>query len=340
MKVVMAKNKMPKRKKKVDDDEDRSNPQYIPKKGTFYEHDDRTVEDLDAEVEEIKDDGTDELSSGTGKEKEKKDGRITKKWQASQDRWTHDRFDECDQAPKSRNELVSSYGYDIRNEDGPPRARRRRRYGRGPSKYTRNWEDESAYAKQTSIQKKPRPEDFPALGTERRSENMHMTKPRRRERQSSSEYKENNDRNIERNVQSSQRQSFKEYKTANRRSGPKTNDRRGPDQREERNNSNRNSVGNSGGGSNFRQQHNNPADYMNQTRNRANDQASREQRYDNRQNYEQQEMNYNRARYQQSQQQSQQPQQQQQTQHQQAQIDDERRYQKNSSERDVRTCIR
>ena len=26
---------------KVDDDEDRRNPQYIPKKGMFYEHDDR-----------------------------------------------------------------------------------------------------------------------------------------------------------------------------------------------------------------------------------------------------------------------------------------------------------
>lgn len=31
-------------KKQVDDDEDRSNPQYIPKRGTFYEHDDRTAE--------------------------------------------------------------------------------------------------------------------------------------------------------------------------------------------------------------------------------------------------------------------------------------------------------
>lgn len=31
--------------KKVDDDEDRSNPQYIPKRGIFYEHDDRTAED-------------------------------------------------------------------------------------------------------------------------------------------------------------------------------------------------------------------------------------------------------------------------------------------------------
>lgn len=31
--------------KKVDDDEDKKNPQYIPKRGTFYEHDDRTMED-------------------------------------------------------------------------------------------------------------------------------------------------------------------------------------------------------------------------------------------------------------------------------------------------------
>lgn len=32
--------------KKVDDDEDKKNPQYIPKRGTFYEHDDRTAEDV------------------------------------------------------------------------------------------------------------------------------------------------------------------------------------------------------------------------------------------------------------------------------------------------------
>lgn len=29
--------------RKVDDDEDKRNPQYIPKRGTFYEHDDRTA---------------------------------------------------------------------------------------------------------------------------------------------------------------------------------------------------------------------------------------------------------------------------------------------------------
>lgn len=44
------------------------------------------------------------------------------------DRWAHDFYDESEQAPKSRTELVNSYGYDIRNEDGPPKARRKRRY--------------------------------------------------------------------------------------------------------------------------------------------------------------------------------------------------------------------
>lgn len=44
-------------------------------------------------------------------------------------KWNHDRFNDNEQAPKSRQELISIYGYDIRNEEGPPRARRRRRYG-------------------------------------------------------------------------------------------------------------------------------------------------------------------------------------------------------------------
>lgn len=46
----------------------------------------------------------------------------------SSDRWAHDFYDESEQAPKSRAELVNSYGYDIRNEDGPPKTRRNRRY--------------------------------------------------------------------------------------------------------------------------------------------------------------------------------------------------------------------
>lgn len=50
------------------------------------------------------------------------------KGKKSSDRWTHDFYDESEQAPKSRAELVNSYGYDIRNEDGPPKTRRNRRY--------------------------------------------------------------------------------------------------------------------------------------------------------------------------------------------------------------------
>jgi len=41
----------------------------------------------------------------------------------------HDKYDDEEQAPKTAEELAQSYGYDIRNEDTAPRARRRRRYG-------------------------------------------------------------------------------------------------------------------------------------------------------------------------------------------------------------------
>lgn len=77
----------------------------------------------------------------TGEEAEKKekgpggdaeDAKAGKKkvWNEKEgSRWTHDKFNDAEQAPKSRAELVSIYGYDIRNEDGPPKPRRRRRYG-------------------------------------------------------------------------------------------------------------------------------------------------------------------------------------------------------------------
>ncbi|GBM11763.1 Protein CASC3 [Araneus ventricosus] len=115
--------------KELDYDEDRRNPQYIPKKGMFYEHDDRNNEDI--------------------KEKEPEPARDRKKklW-LDEGKWGHDRFREEEQHPKSRTELIETYGYDIRNEDGPPRARRRRRYGRGPTKYDRNWEDVTAYGRE------------------------------------------------------------------------------------------------------------------------------------------------------------------------------------------------
>jgi len=44
-------------------------------------------------------------------------------------RWSHDLFDQDQQAPKSKEELSQAYGYDIYSEENAPRARRRRRYG-------------------------------------------------------------------------------------------------------------------------------------------------------------------------------------------------------------------
>lgn len=98
----------------MDDDEDRRNPQYIPKRGTFYEHDDRTADEVNDETAEPQ------------PEREVKDKKV---WKDKEDRWDHDRYNDEEQAPKSHAELIAVYGYDIRNEEGPPRARRRRRYG-------------------------------------------------------------------------------------------------------------------------------------------------------------------------------------------------------------------
>lgn len=119
--------------KVLDFDEDKRNPQYIPKKGAFYQHDDRLVGDEDeSEIPEEKN----EDDKGTRRQK--------KLWH-DEGVWGHDMYREEEQAPKTSEELVSIYGYDIRSETMPPRARRRRRYGRGPNKYQRNWEDEEAY---------------------------------------------------------------------------------------------------------------------------------------------------------------------------------------------------
>lgn len=156
--------------KPLDDDEDKRNPQYIPKRGAFYEHDDRLgPEEIAAaeeaerkEAEEAKEEGEEKTvvepvegvpevlsldvdaprkASSTDAEP----GKKSKKLWVDDGKWGHDMFKEDDQKPKSKDELVVLYGYDIRNEDSAPKARRRRRYGRGPNKYTRNWQDEEAY---------------------------------------------------------------------------------------------------------------------------------------------------------------------------------------------------
>lgn len=45
-------------------------------------------------------------------------GRHRKLWK-DEGRWEHDKFREEEQAPKSREELIALYGYDIRNGTGP-----------------------------------------------------------------------------------------------------------------------------------------------------------------------------------------------------------------------------
>ncbi|KAE8282690.1 Protein CASC3 Cancer susceptibility candidate gene 3 protein-like protein [Larimichthys crocea] len=105
---------------KLDDDEDRKNPAYIPRKGLFFEHDVR----------------------GHAQEEERPKGRNRKLWK-DEGRWEHDKFREEEQAPKSREELIAIYGYDIRNggSSGDRSYRQRRpRQSMSPSRDKR-WRD-------------------------------------------------------------------------------------------------------------------------------------------------------------------------------------------------------
>ncbi|XP_022055689.2 protein CASC3 isoform X2 [Acanthochromis polyacanthus] len=105
----------------LDDDEDRKNPAYIPRKGLFFEHDVR----------------------GHAQEEERPKGRNRKLWK-DEGRWEHDKFREEEQAPKSREELIAIYGYDIRNGGGGSGERafrqRRPRQSSSPSRDKR-WRD-------------------------------------------------------------------------------------------------------------------------------------------------------------------------------------------------------
>lgn len=90
--------------KHLDDDEDRKNPAYIPRKGLFFEHD---------------------LRGQTQEEEVRPKGRQRKLWK-DEGRWEHDKFREDEQAPKSRQELIALYGYDIRSAHNPDDIKPRR----------------------------------------------------------------------------------------------------------------------------------------------------------------------------------------------------------------------
>ncbi|XP_041433644.1 CASC3, exon junction complex subunit S homeolog isoform X2 [Xenopus laevis] len=98
-------NTSKKSQKQLDDDEDRKNPAYIPRKGLFFEHD---------------------LRGHVNDEEVRPKGRHPRKLWKDEGRWVHDRFREDEQAPKSREELVSIYGYDIRSCRNPEEIHPRR----------------------------------------------------------------------------------------------------------------------------------------------------------------------------------------------------------------------
>ncbi|KAM4622650.1 protein CASC3 isoform 1-T1 [Discoglossus pictus] len=104
-----------KTQKQLDDDEDRKNPAYIPRKGLFFEHD---------------------LRGHTQDEEVRPKGRHPRKLWKDEGRWEHDRFREDEQAPKSRGELIAMYGYDIRSsknsEEIRPRRPRKPRFSSPP----------------------------------------------------------------------------------------------------------------------------------------------------------------------------------------------------------------
>ncbi|XP_051894823.1 protein CASC3 isoform X3 [Pristis pectinata] len=112
-----------KNRRQLDDDEDRKNPAYIPRKGLFFEHD---------------------LRGHTEPEEVRPKVRQRKLWK-DEGRWVHDKFQEDEQAPKSRDELISLYGYDIRSDRNPdeirPRRIRKPRF-RSPQNRDPDWMDE------------------------------------------------------------------------------------------------------------------------------------------------------------------------------------------------------
>ena len=115
------------RKKKKD-------PTNIPKKGYFFEHDSREREESlkEANGDMAADKKTQEDDLKTTKVKNKITNNTAKKINIrrknfnsnavdqnidTNERWQHDRFDQEQQKPKTRNELIKRYGYDIRDQN-------------------------------------------------------------------------------------------------------------------------------------------------------------------------------------------------------------------------------
>lgn len=106
-------------------------------------------------------------------------------------------------------------------------------------KYTRKWEDESAYAKQASLVRNPRPEDFPELGAkgDRRSkrEIVHRELSDNREEKENKlrqNYQDDDNRNYSMHKRSSNRQMSDRRDNDRRDSDRRDGDRRDSDRRD------------------------------------------------------------------------------------------------------------
>ncbi|KAK6728525.1 hypothetical protein RB195_005891 [Necator americanus] len=120
---------------KLDDDEIEDNPAYIPRKGRYYMHDSRDAEE---EVEE-----------------EKKTSRADGTWK-------HDRFDERWQRPKTKKQIMTRYGFDIREGE------------------TQEEAEENQRKRTAEKAKKETTEESELMGEKRRAKKTTRAKPRPR----------------------------------------------------------------------------------------------------------------------------------------------------------------
>lgn len=107
-------------KKVLDLDEDVKNPQYIPKKGVFYEHDDRLNEEAKPTSSSSKKDEITESKEATNTKKinnqeRQNERRGNRRHRSELDRWDHDRFRYDQQKPKGKPEN-SELSNDVRPE--------------------------------------------------------------------------------------------------------------------------------------------------------------------------------------------------------------------------------
>merc|ERR1712235_196513 len=112
----------------ANEDEDERHPAYIPRKGLFFLHDDRIDNDypegvtgpkmdLEVEQEEKEEEPEETLQPAEDEEmdpEEERAMRAARKAERMIEKWSHDKYDDDLQLPRTQQELVDRYGFDIR----------------------------------------------------------------------------------------------------------------------------------------------------------------------------------------------------------------------------------